>query len=406
MDLQDWRRAYVIDNTHVWLTENGGGLTGGSGTSANWLDCTGNLLAIAADAQQNSQLLAIQVVPHFSGTGEAVLVGAAGGVFRCLNARSGAGAMWTLFGRNLPATYGQDVRYYPSASRRNGLAGDVLVASLYGRGVWVLEQALDDLFNPAELQISSPTGPNYIRLVRNRNLPALLDVFDHDGSTVPTTTVPLIALSRITVVCHGAGNRLTLDCSNGLILVPEGIVVIADPGVGTSLVFTGGRASKQSIVLGQAAHGSVRIDGMQVRYEGIGSIASGIVTQQTMIEVETTPTTRSLTNGDPIDGALGLQLFEATGTEQFSVTVTHAADVTLDLRKGSGLLDIDGLWSAPSGLNYLAVHTGPNAQDVRVTTTPLGVPVVIQGEAAPAVSPLVARQGAGVVWPPLKGQSC
>jgi hypothetical protein len=117
---------------------------------------------------------------------------------------------------------------------------------------------------------------------------------------------------------------------------------------------------------------------MQVRYEGIGSIASDIATRQTVIETETTPTTRSLTNGEPIDGALGLELFEATDAEQFTVTVTRADDVILDLRKGSGRLDIDGLWGAPMDLSHLTVLTGPT-QDVRITTTPEGVPVEVRG---------------------------
>jgi hypothetical protein len=371
MDLQDWKRAYVLDNANVWLTEDGG-------ASTNWLDCTGNLLGIVADAQHGTLMQTMQIIPQSVGGGEAVLVCAAGGVFRSLNARTDQGAMWTLFGRNLPATYGHDVQYYPPASRSNGLVGDVLVASLYGRGAWVLEQASRDLFNPAEMQITSSAGPNTIRLARNRFVPALLEVFAPDGSTVPTTTVPLIALSRITIVCHGTGNRVTLDCSNGLIFVLDGIVVMGDPGVGTTLALTGGQANQQSILLGPSATGSVSVDGMQVRYEGIGSIASDIATRQTVIETETTPTTRSLSNGNPINGAQGLQLFEASNTGQFTVTVTRTDDVTLDLRKGSGRLDIDGLWGAPMNLRHLTVLTGPT-QDVRIITTPEAVPVEVRG---------------------------
>ena len=376
MDVQNWRRAYVIDNTNVWLTEDGGG---------NWVNCTGNLLAITADAQQGAQMRAILVVPSPVAAGEAVLACAAGGLFRSLNARTGLGATWTRFGRNLPATYGHDIQYYPAGSRRtgpaglNGPTGDVLVASLYGRGLWILENALDDLFSPAEMQISSPTGPNFIRLVRNRTLPALLDVFDHDGSTVPTTTVPLAALSRITIVCHGEGNQLTLDCSNGLISVPGGIAVIADSGMGTALVIKSGNALLQTIIPGLNGSGSVRIDDMGVQYTGIGSISSGIATARTVIEAEAGQATYKLANGNPIDGQQSLQFFEATLAARFTVTVTRAADVTVDLRQGIGRLDIDGLLGAPTDLSHLTVLTGRDAQDIRVTTTPQGVPVELQG---------------------------
>ena len=299
MDVRDWRRAYVIYNTQVWLTENGGGLAGNSAPSANWLDCTGNLLAVAADAQNGGQLQAIRMIPQASG-GEAVLVCAAGGVFRCLNTRAGQGVQWTLFGRNLPATFSRDVQYYPASMRRNGQAGDVMVASLYGRGAWVVEQASRDLFSPAEMQITTPAGPNTIRLVRSSLLPALLEVFDHDGATEPIATVPLTALSRITVTMHGSGNRLILDCSNGLIFLPDGILV-ADPGASTSLVLTGGRATEQHILLGPSSGGSIQVDGMQVRYDGLASITSAVATRQTVIGTETTPTTRSLANSNPIE---------------------------------------------------------------------------------------------------------
>ena len=394
MDVQDWRRAYVIDNTHVWLTVDGG---------MNWLDCTGNLLAFAADAQHGAQLIAIQVVPNPAGGGEAVLVGAAGGVFRSLNAQTGSGATWTRFGRNLPATYGQDIKYYPATTRRNGPAGDVLVTSLYGRGVWVLEQASRDLFSTAEMQISSPAGPNTIRLVRNRNLPALLDVFDHDGSTVPTATVPLAALTRITVVCHGEGNRLILDCSNGLILVPGGIDFNADPGAGSALVLTGGRADLQRIILGQGSREIVRIDGLEVRYTGIGSIESGITVLTTVVEASNAPATRRLANGDPIDGVQSLQFFEVIDALRFTVTVTRSADVSIDLRRGNGRLDVDGLWVAPQGLRRLTVFTGHDTQDVRITTTPQGVPLEIRGSGGRGSVTIGSTTGSGGSMAAVKG---
>ena len=395
MDVQDWRRAYVIDTTHVRLTVDGG-------ASANWIDCTGNLLAIAADAQGGAQLSAIRVIPNPSG-GEAVLVGAAGGVFRSLNAQNGPGATWTRFGRNLPNTYGQDIQYYPSTSRRNGPAGDVMVASLYGRGVWLLEQASRDLFSTAEMQILSPAGPNTIRLELNRNVPSLLDVFDHDGSPVPTATVPLTALSRITIVCHGQGNRLILDCSNGLILVPNGIDFNADPGQGSALEFSGGRADQQRIILGQGSRGNVIIDGMVVRYAGIGSIESGIITQRTVIEASPEPATCMLANGSPIDGVQSLAFIEAIGASRFTVTVTRSTAVAVDLRRGSGRLDVDGLWGTPQGLRGLTVLTGHDAQDVRITTTPQGVPMEIHGSGGRGSVAIGSTTGSGGSLAAVKG---
>ena len=139
MDQYDYRRLYVIDDTDVYRSLDAG---------QTWTACTGNLLAQVADLPGNhlGQVLVYRRQP--TDVIEAVLVGAAGGVFRTLTASVGPSALWTRFGRNLPRCVVTALTYYPQPLDGGNRTGDVLLVALQGRGVWLMPSASRHLLVP------------------------------------------------------------------------------------------------------------------------------------------------------------------------------------------------------------------------------------------------------------------
>ncbi len=139
MDQYDYQRLYVIDDTDVYRSLDAG---------QTWTPCTGNLLAQVADLPGNhlGQVLVYRREP--TDVIEAVLVGAAGGVFQTLTASAGPTALWTRFGHNLPRCVVTALTYYPPPRDESDRTGDVLLVALQGRGVWLLPNASEHLLVP------------------------------------------------------------------------------------------------------------------------------------------------------------------------------------------------------------------------------------------------------------------
>src|SRR5262249_13509677 len=110
----DPNTLFVVDNTNVYVTKDGGG---------KWTNITGNLLSLAPGA--------LRSVAHIqNATGEAVAVGANNGVFVAL-ANSGF-RIWNPLGSGFPNALAYDLEYVRSR--------DLLVAGTLGRGTWLLSQ--------------------------------------------------------------------------------------------------------------------------------------------------------------------------------------------------------------------------------------------------------------------------
>jgi cysteine-rich repeat protein len=113
LDPDDWRTAYVADNSGtVYVTTN---------TGASWTNITGNLSTL----NLGLPLHAIEFVR--SPAGDAIYVGGARGVFKMPTATPG---VWTEYGTGIPEADVWDLGY--------DAADDLLVASTLGRGAWTV----------------------------------------------------------------------------------------------------------------------------------------------------------------------------------------------------------------------------------------------------------------------------
>src|SRR5207248_7948755 len=138
---------------------------------STWTDITGNLTSLTMDPEGAEHFEAITVYNPTTAPGdEVLLVGGLGGVFRTLSPGAASPA-WTLFARNLPYNYTNDLVY--------NAADDVLVAGTFGRGAWTVPNASQTLTAQGLLTIDgdtlTPGAFDTVRLVRDVNDPTLLD---------------------------------------------------------------------------------------------------------------------------------------------------------------------------------------------------------------------------------------
>ncbi len=111
LDPTNWQNAYVVSQSGVFMTTNGGGA---------WINVTGNLVT--------TQMRTIEFI---GGATPAVVVGTLQGVFRMAVSVPG---VWAEFGAtSLPNVAVWELRYDP--------ADDVLLAGTMGRGVWLFAMA-------------------------------------------------------------------------------------------------------------------------------------------------------------------------------------------------------------------------------------------------------------------------
>jgi hypothetical protein len=139
VDPVDARTAYVLaSNGHVLQTTDGG---------ASWHDLTGDFGGSDKDlnsiARSFDTLTLVDPNPTQAGQG-ALVVGGLGGVYS-LRLGSSA-ACWQRVGHDLPNVIVTDLHYVPGS--------DVLLASTYGRGAWVITSASYWMLNASVADIT------------------------------------------------------------------------------------------------------------------------------------------------------------------------------------------------------------------------------------------------------------
>ncbi|MCI0537323.1 MAG: MSCRAMM family adhesin SdrC, partial [Verrucomicrobiales bacterium] len=214
LDPNNWRTAFAVDQAHVWLVT-----VAGDGSVA-FKDATGNL------GDLTSQFESVEIV---SRDGRLVVaVGAQDGVYRMaisdLDAFKEAErprAIWTRFGAALPNVLVTDLQFDERDPANPN--DDVLVAGTLGRGVWLMRDATDALFADPALRVETGGGNQNVRLrleVRSAAQPPSLEVLI-DGDVVARH--PLTNLRKIFVHTGDGNDTLTIDSSNGEVVVPDGV---------------------------------------------------------------------------------------------------------------------------------------------------------------------------------------
>jgi hypothetical protein len=128
VDLQDYRRLYVVDQQdRVWASTDEG---------ATWSDLTANLHQLTDDYVGRT----IAIFSSPSAKDDVLIVGAQGGVFAMVGPGQ-VGARWTVLGDGLPHALVLDLHY--------NYTDNVLVAGTLGRGAWTLS-------NPFAQELNAP----------------------------------------------------------------------------------------------------------------------------------------------------------------------------------------------------------------------------------------------------------
>src|SRR5262249_89287 len=177
----DPNTLFVVDNTNVYVTKDGGG---------KWTNITGNLLSLAPGA--------LRSVAHIqNATGEAVAVGANNGVFVAL-ANSGF-RIWNPLRRAFPTALAYDLEYVRSR--------DLLVAGTLGRGTWLLSQPSFTTTVFSSTFDAGEDGFTFVKDAFGTNQPNYVT-----GAFVNTSG---FSGGGLGVVVGGGGNATTLDMSGG-----------------------------------------------------------------------------------------------------------------------------------------------------------------------------------------------
>jgi hypothetical protein len=276
MDPTDWMIAYAIDDSHVYMTPNAGGM---------WVDITGNL--------PDNNLRSVVVIPNGAGV-NAVLVGGIMGVSRMLTNNVG---VWSKFGTGLPNAPAYDLDY--------NAADNVLLVGTLGRGAWIVPNVRDSVFANGTLVINGDmdfAGENdTIRLARNPANPLLLDVFVNNATPNPNFEVEFAALQQIIV--NGLGGINT--------------ILIQDLAPGVSLTVNGG-GGNDTVIVGSAGN---RLDSIQgpITVNGAGAAAMSLVLND--------------------QGTNAAQTYTVTNnvvTRMGGLTINYANIVSLTLNGGNG----------------------------------------------------------------------
>ena len=216
LDPADWMTAFAVDETHVWVTTDAG---------AHWQDITLNLATIS------SNFKSLEIIRN--GDQRVILAGTGDGVYILAGDTDGLNAGWTRI-PGLPRAIISDIDYDPT--------DDLLVVGTRARGVWTLPNPKTQLFSGftgQDLRIEGTGLADQIIIKlhdADAGEPPLLEI------TINNVVQPLVPLDTIyRIVIHGGDgdDTLTLDSSNGPIILPGDIEYDGGPGSGDHLQFEG-----------------------------------------------------------------------------------------------------------------------------------------------------------------------
>ncbi|MBI2924677.1 MAG: carboxypeptidase regulatory-like domain-containing protein, partial [Verrucomicrobia bacterium] len=230
LDPNNWRTVFAVDEAHVWL------ITVADDGSVAFKDATGNL------GDLTGQFESVAVVSR--GGRLVVAVGTRNGVYRMapgdlatFSEAEHPRAVWTRFGTGLPNALVTDLQFDERDPANPN--DDVLVAGTLGRGAWLIHDAMDALLTDPALRIETGDGGQEVRLrlaVELSARPSTLEILI--GGTV-TASHPLANIRKI-FVHTGAGNdTLTIDSTNGEVVVPDDIAFDGGAGATDELAFEG-----------------------------------------------------------------------------------------------------------------------------------------------------------------------
>lgn len=248
MDPADWHTAYILDNSNRVFKA----VSDDAGTTVTFTNITSNL---PADPVKYRSIEFVR-----SGGNQVLLVGGQQ-IYRAIN--PGATPNWTVFGVGLPNANVRDLHYIPA----NSGSGDILLAGTDGRGAWTVSNAAALLVSPlgSELLVCGdedfPDQNDAFRLVRDPVFPTSVDVYVNG---VLEQVVPLAGIQNIHIYGGGGVNTLTVDSSNGLISVPDGITFNAgDPcpvSVNAELAASMGEDGIGTLILTQTGGPTISTD--------------------------------------------------------------------------------------------------------------------------------------------------
>lgn len=216
LDPHNWRTAFAVDSSHVWMIRV---TTTGTGaaetiTGAIATDVTGTLLGLSQGIKS------VSVIER--GGKLVVLAGAGNGVYRLpvndpatLAAAAPANIVWRRFGNGLPNVTVSDLDY--------DRVDDVLVAATLGRGAWKLTGAASAAFEEPVLRIDTGSGADDIRLQLDGDpvtVPADLEV---SVGGVILLRVASSQVQAISIFSNAGNDRLVLDSNHGDVVFPQRI---------------------------------------------------------------------------------------------------------------------------------------------------------------------------------------
>ncbi len=198
VDPTNWKNAYVIDKSHVYVTTDAG---------ESWTDITGIYAA--------SGLRSLEYIS--SGSTGAVLVGGDQGVYRCQADSLGT---WYALGADLPNAAVYDMDY--------DVEDDVLVIGTLGRGAWTLEDVRNEIFGTPRLLSVGLDATVYTSKVSPTltTTPSEVILTFNDGQTIDAST-----LSGIQVTSAGE-NGLFYDAETNPYDTDDVVIDIGYVGIG------------------------------------------------------------------------------------------------------------------------------------------------------------------------------
>jgi hypothetical protein len=269
LDPTNWRVAFAVDATHVFVTLDAG---------QHWQDITGTL----ANQGLSNGLRSIAVTRI--NDKDVVLVGTQDGVYRTIDpvgdptsgtypAQPSTDVVWTEYG-NLPAVPVTSIDYVGTKDSvgnplPGGSVGDVLVVGTLGRGVWTVPNASATLATVPNLVVKGDTAADNITLTAFGGPTGTIQVAN---AGAPLGTFPATEINQIQVVGQGGNTSLTVDAG---IRVVGGISFTGGSGKNT-LTVAGGPGAAVTSQQGQVGSGSLTVTGaggaLTITYQQVGSV--------------------------------------------------------------------------------------------------------------------------------------